>query len=96
MNRSVNSVRLRAKKLFRRPMSRGDWTADEDHQLRISYGVLDIKCLDLVLARSERDIKERIAFLRKSCRRGPWSADEIALLKPFPVRRAPRSRNPGM
>lgn len=81
MNRSVESVRIRAKHVFHRPVVRGDWSGDEDLQLRVSYGVLDIKRLALVLARSERDIRERVRFLRKQRRRGAWTSAEIAMLK---------------
>jgi len=81
MNRSPDSVRRRARELFQRPFRRGEWTADEDHQLRVSYGVLDLRSLSLVLARGQRDVEERIEHLRQNRRRVNWTRAEIHLLK---------------
>lgn len=81
LNRSVESVRRRARDLFERPARRGAWTADDDRQLRLSHGVLSTKSLALVLARPVREVNARIRELRAHRRRGPWSADEALLLK---------------
>lgn len=81
MNRSPTSVRRRARELFQRSPRRGEWTADEDRQLRISFGVLDLHALALVLARSERDVSQRIGHLRGVRRRDVWSQGELSLLK---------------
>lgn len=81
MNRSPDSVRRRARELFQRSLRRGEWTADEDLQLRISYGVLDLRSLSLVLARGERDVAERSELFRQERRRGSWTRTETLLLK---------------
>ena len=81
MNRSPESVRRRARELFQRPVWRREWTADEDLQLRISYGVLDLRYLALVLARNQRDVQERIEFFRQNRWRGAWTRAETLLLK---------------
>ena len=81
LRRSAESVRRRAQGLFRRGLRRGAWTEAEDARLRQGYGVLDLRALALVLARSERDVRERVVWLRGTRRRGPWTGDEEALLK---------------
>lgn len=81
MNRSVESVRRRARELFERPVRRGAWSSDEDHQLRVSYGVLDLPALSLVLARTAPEVEQRIDYLRSIRRRDPWEQGELGLLK---------------
>ncbi len=81
LGRSVQSVRRRARELFQRSTKRGAWANDEEQQLRISHGVLNLQAMSLVLARSERDVAARIAQLRRSRRRGDWARSEKMLLK---------------
>lgn len=79
--RTAESVRRKAEELFRRPNRRGPWTPAEDEALRYGYGVLEPAALSLVLARSQRAIRERIKQLRSDLRHGPWSQEERMLLK---------------
>ncbi len=81
LRRSVVSVRKRTVELYRRRIRRGPWEPDEDDRLRLSYGILNPRGLCLVLARSRKDVLERIRHLREKRRRGPWVRDEEILLK---------------
>ena len=81
LRRSVVSVRKRAVDLYRRKIRKGPWERDEDDQLRLSYGILNLRGLRLVLARSRKDVLERIHHLREMRRRGSWARDEEILLK---------------
>lgn len=86
LRRSAASVRRKTTELFRRKNTRGDWSPKEEHQLRLSYGVLNLRALCLVLARSRRDVSERIRILRQE-RRGPWTrSDELLLKRIYPNR----------
>ncbi len=80
LRRSAASVRRKTTEMFRRKNTRGDWSPKEEEQLRLSYGVLNLRALCLVLARSRRDVTERIRILRQKCR-GPWTRSEELLLK---------------
>ena len=81
LRRSVASVRKRATQLYRRKTQKGSWERDEDDRLRLSYGILNLRGLCLVLARSRKEVQERIRHLREKRRRGPWVRDEENLLK---------------
>ncbi len=80
LRRSAASVRRKTTEMFRRKNTRGDWIPKEEEQLRLSYGVLNLRALCLVLARSRRDVTERIRILRQK-RRGSWTRSEELLLK---------------
>ena len=80
LGRSVHSVRRRGAALFKSPTRRSPWTGDEDHQLRVSWGVLDLHAIALVLARTERDVSARVEYLRRNKRRGEWTRSENNLL----------------
>lgn len=81
LGRTTACVRRRAALLFDRPKKRGPWTADEDRGLRAAYGLHDLAELALFLARSEREVAERVDRLRRRYRRGPWTRGEQTLLK---------------
>ena len=55
LGRSVRSVRRRAIELFERAARRGSWSDEEEEQLRVSYGILELADISLVLARAERE-----------------------------------------
>lgn len=80
LRRSAASVRRKTTEMFRRKNTKGDWSPKEEEQLRLSYGVLNLRALCLVLARSRRDVTERIRILRQK-RRGPWTRGEELFLK---------------
>lgn len=80
LRRSAASIRRKTTEMFRRKNTRGDWSPKEEVQLRLSYGVLNLRALCLVLARSRKDVTERIRILRQR-HRGPWTRSEELLLK---------------
>lgn len=81
LGRSVESVQRKAEELFRRPNRRGPWTQEEDDVLRNAYGLLKPAALGLVLARSQRDVRQRVRQMRTRLRTGPWSSREQMMLK---------------
>jgi len=74
-------VQRKAEEIFRRPNRRGPWTSEEDETLRKGHGLLKPAALGLVLARSQRDVRQRVRHLRTQLRRGPWTSREQLLLK---------------
>ena len=88
LRRSVVSVRKRVLRLFGAKKRKGPWSTEEDQQLRLSFGVLDLRGLCLVLARTRKDVLERIRQFRQKRRRGPWSRTEEFLLKRVYANRA--------
>ena len=48
LRRSVVSIRKRVLTLFGRKKRKGPWGAEEDQQLRLSFGVVDLRGLCLV------------------------------------------------
>jgi hypothetical protein len=81
LRRSVASVQRRARTLFRRRTHAGPWDAREDGIVRRAFGVLDLRDLAVVLARTQRDVRARIEWLRTRIAGGPWTAAEDCLLK---------------
>jgi hypothetical protein len=77
----VETLRRKAEELFRRPNKRGGWTGEEDSVLRQAHGLLKPQAISLVLARSQRDVRQRVGQLRTELRRGPWTSRERQLLK---------------
>lgn len=49
--------------------------------IRESIGVHDLDTMALIVARAPEDVEERLREIRASRRDGPWSADEVAMLK---------------
>jgi hypothetical protein len=81
LRRSPESVRRRAVHLFRRPPRRGPWTPDEDGTLRIGWGAVELRDLAIVLARPQRDVRQRAEELRARRSIGPWRPDEERALR---------------
>jgi hypothetical protein len=81
LHRSAASVRRRARVLFRRRTRSGPWDEREDGIVRRASGVLELGDLAVVLARTQRDVRARIAWLRTQITGGPWTAAEDCLLK---------------
>ncbi len=80
LRRSEAAVRDRARILFARRPGRSPWTEDDDRRLRVSYGLITLADLAVVLARSQRDIQQRVRQLRTDVRARVWTrADDQAL-----------------
>lgn len=89
LNRSVDSVRVQARRLFERPaLEVGPWSESSDETLRRGYGAVSVEDLAIVIGRPVRDVRARAVALRECPRTGPWTTDETALLKDlYPSRR---------
>lgn len=81
LGRSLDSVRRRAKAMFRRPPRHGPWSAAEDDRLREAYGVLPLRAIALVVGRPAAAVRERARTLRASRRGEAWTDEELGRLK---------------
>lgn len=83
LRRSADSVRRKALELFRSGSRRTAWTADEDLDLRRSHGALEPRLLAVVLRRPLQDVLARIETLRRQLRKGPWTRQDVRMLKEY-------------
>jgi hypothetical protein len=81
LRRSPTSVQKKALDLLRVPQRRGDWTDSDDQQLRQAWGAVEPRLLGPMLGRPTSEVRRRAAELRARTRSGPWSRDELKLLK---------------
>ena len=81
LRRSEAAVLDRARLMFERRRARSPWTADDDRQLGISYGVVPLAHLALVLARAQRDIQQRVAQICQGLESRAWTHADEQLLK---------------
>lgn len=82
LNRSLDTVRAQARRLFYReePVI-GPFSREEDDVLRRGFGVVAISDLSIVLGRPVDGVTNRASELRSLARTGRWDDVEVALLK---------------
>ncbi|MGE3174282.1 MAG: hypothetical protein AB7O97_16760 [Planctomycetota bacterium] len=81
LRRTADSVRRRAASLYRGPMRRAAWTADDELQLRRSWGAVEPRLLAVMLCRPMAEVLRRASALRAELRTGAWSRTELRMLK---------------
>ncbi|MCH2101757.1 MAG: hypothetical protein MK209_07530 [Planctomycetes bacterium] len=81
LNRSVESVRRIAKKVFKGDPRFGPWTPSEVHNLKEYWGAAELAVIELVLRRDTKDILRKVDELRGSLAMGDWTAEDIQALK---------------
>ncbi|MBC8405467.1 MAG: hypothetical protein H8E15_09585 [Planctomycetes bacterium] len=81
LNRSVESVRRIAKKVFKGDLRTGPWAPKEVYLLKEYWGVAEILVMELVLRRTQGDILRKVKELRGEVRSRPWLAEDLQLLK---------------
>lgn len=81
LNRSVESLRRMARKVFNGDAKAGPWTPSEVKALKEYWGVADMDKMELVLRRTPTDIERKARELRGQLQAGRWSAEDIQRLK---------------
>ena len=81
LRRSAESVERKALSLFCAPRREGQWTTDEDLQLRRAWGALELRLLAPMLGRPAADVRQRAEDLRRQLRSGLWGPEEQRALK---------------
>ncbi len=81
LGRSVDSVRRRGAALFLGRQRSGEWSVEDDRQLREALGVHDLATVAILLGRPRDQIERRIAEVAAERRAGDWSDAELALLR---------------
>jgi len=81
LRRTEAAVRRKVHELYDRRLVRGGWRPEEVEALRTAWGALDLEEVQLLLARSPRDIGAKVKELREQVRDGPWTPDELQRLK---------------
>lgn len=81
LNRSVESVRRIARKVFKGDQRTGPWAPSEIQSLKEYWGAADLSVIELVLRRDGKDIKRKVEELRGSMATGEWTAEDVQALK---------------
>lgn len=82
LNRSVESLRRMAKKVYSKGEQRvGPWTPSEVQNLKEYWGAAELAVIELILRRDSKDIQRKVEELRGVLNDGPWSAEDIQALK---------------
>lgn len=81
LNRSVESVRRIAKKVFKGDPRTGPWAPSEIQNLKEYWGAADLAVIELVLRRDTKDVLRKVDELRGAMHSGDWVAEDIQALK---------------
>jgi len=81
LSRPVASVRRMAEQIFAAPARTGPWTAKEFADLKKYLGGAANEVIARILGRTEDDVAQQIAELRRQQQAGRWTQEEIAEFK---------------
>jgi len=81
LNRSVESVRRMAQRLFTGAAHGGPWTAAEVLQIKKYIGGVERDELARILGRSPEDVERKVADLARVQSTARWSQDEVSSFK---------------
>jgi hypothetical protein len=81
LRRSAESVQRKAMEMLKVPPRKGDWTDSDDWQLRLAWGAVELRLLAPMLGRPANEVRSRAGELRQRKATGPWSREELRLLK---------------
>jgi hypothetical protein len=81
LNRSVESVRRIAKKVFKGDLRTGPWSPSEIRNLKEYWGAAGLADLELILRRNRVEVERKISELRGEVRSRPWTTEDIQRLK---------------
>ncbi|MDP6850610.1 MAG: hypothetical protein QGH51_09865 [Planctomycetota bacterium] len=81
LNRSVESVRRMAKRVFSGEEKTGPWSAREVQALKNYIGVSSLESVSLILRRNPNEIQRKVEELQSLAASGPWVSDDIQVLK---------------
>ncbi|MFQ5749520.1 MAG: hypothetical protein ACE5H3_08695 [Planctomycetota bacterium] len=81
LQRSVESLRRLARRIFSGKQRTGPWSAREVQNLKRYLGVARPEVMALVLRRSPQEIRRKIEDLQRQFRSGPWNSADVQTLK---------------
>ncbi len=81
LNRSVESVRRMARRVFSGDAVSGPWTASELDALKNYLGAASLETISLVLRRPEEEIRRKVESLRAEIKSKPWTPVDLQVLK---------------
>ena len=81
LNRSVESVRRMARRVFSGSPVVGPWTASEVEALKNYLGAATLETISLVLRRPEEEIRRKVESLKGEIKSRPWTPSDIQVLK---------------
>ena len=81
LNRSVESVRRMASRVFAGEIKTGPWIASEVRDLKNYLGAAGVDVIAQILRRSPLEIKRKVDELQSMAVSGPWTPDDIQDLK---------------
>ncbi|MBC8329309.1 MAG: hypothetical protein ISR76_03805 [Planctomycetes bacterium] len=81
LNRSVESVRRMAKRVFAGDLRLGPWSAAEVQALKNYIGAARIDVIAQILRRSPTEIRRKVEELQGKTTAGPWTSADIQQLK---------------
>ena len=81
LNRSVESVRRMARRVFSGELRTGPWQVQEVQALKSYLGAADMETVSLILRRTPVEIKRKVAELESDVSSRPWGPEDIQVLK---------------
>ena len=81
LNRSVESVRRMAKRVFSGETKTGPWSAKEVSTLKQYLGVAPLDSIFLILGRTPTEIRRKVEELQSQAISGPWTSADLQVLK---------------
>lgn len=81
LNRSVESVRRMAKRVFAGEPRAGPWSAAEVQSLKNYIGAAGIEIISEILRRSPAEIRRKVEELQGQVRSGKWTSEDVQQLK---------------
>ncbi len=81
LNRSVESVRRMAKRVFSGETKTGPWSAKEVATLKQYLGVATLDTMFLILGRTPAEIRRKVEELQSQAISGPWTSADLQTLK---------------
>ena len=81
LNRSVESVRRMARRVFSGDAVSGPWTASELDALKNYLGAASLETISLVLRRPEEEIRRKVESLKAEIKSKPWTPADLQVLK---------------
>ncbi len=81
LQRSVESMRRLARRIFSGKQRTGPWSAREVQNLKRYLGVARLEVMALVLRRSPQEIRRKVEDLQRQFKSGPWNSTDVQTLK---------------
>lgn len=83
LRRPIRSIHEKAAEIFskKKPRAGAAWQPEEDDRLRMCLGVTSVAMIARILARSEKEVRERMDLFASSLRDGRLDGDQRAKLR---------------